>query len=127
MAMIRNASRRRIALLSALLLTGCSIGPEYKKPDVAVPTGFRSQIAMTEAVSFADQPWWGVFQDKALQQLIKDALINNNDLQLAVARIQQARAQVESSTPKACRRSAINLTAAAKEALRRRHGLAPKP
>jgi len=93
--MIRNASRRLNALLSALLLTGCSIGPEYKKPDVAVPTSFRSQIAMTEAVSFADQPWWGVFQDKALQDLIKDALINNNDLQQAVARIQQARAQVE--------------------------------
>lgn len=93
--MIRNTLRRRSALFSALLLTGCSIGPEYKKPDMAVPTSFRSRIAMTEAVSFADQPWWGVFQDKALQELIKDALANNKDLQLAVARIEQARAQVE--------------------------------
>jgi outer membrane protein, multidrug efflux system len=95
MAMIRNTSRSHYALLSALLLAGCSIGPEYKKPDVAVPTSFRSQIAMTEAGSFADQPWWGVFQDKPLQELIKEALTSNNDLQLAVARIQQARAQIE--------------------------------
>src|ERR1700755_3354590 len=95
MAMIRNASRRHTALVSALLLAGCSIGPDYKKPDVAIPPTFRSQIAMTEAVSFADQPWWGVFQDKALQELIKEGVTNNNDLRLAISRIEQARAQVE--------------------------------
>ncbi len=90
-----NSSRRLNALLSALLLAGCTVGPAYQKPEVSVPSNFRSQINMTEAGSFADQPWWGVFQDKALQQLIRDALTNNNDLRLAIARIEQARAQVE--------------------------------
>ena len=90
-----NISRRRSALISALLLAGCTVGPEYKKPDVAVPVTFRSQISATQAGSFADQPWWNVFQDKALQNLIKQALVNNNDLQLTIARIDQARAQVE--------------------------------
>jgi len=95
MAMIRTMSRRRSALFSALLLTGCTVGPEYKKPEIPVPDSFRSQINLTQAGSFADQPWWGVFQDKALQQLIRDALVNNNDLRLAIARIEESRAQVE--------------------------------
>jgi outer membrane protein, multidrug efflux system len=93
--MERLISTRLNALISALLMAGCTVGPSYQKPEVPVPTTFRSQINATGAGSFADQPWWNLFQDKVLQQLIRDALISNNDLQLAVARIDQARAQVE--------------------------------
>jgi multidrug efflux system outer membrane protein len=93
--MKKIGSRKDCALLSVLLLTACTVGPEYNKPEVPVPSSFRSQINMTEAGSFADQPWWGIFQDKALQQLIREALANNNDLRLTIARIDQARAQVE--------------------------------
>jgi multidrug efflux system outer membrane protein len=93
--MTRTISKRLNALISALLMTGCSVGPSYNKPPVPVPTTFRSQINATEAGSFADQPWSNVFQDKVLQALIRDALTGNNDLQLAIARIDQARAQVE--------------------------------
>jgi len=93
--MTKIAARKYSALISALLLTGCTVGPDYKKPEISVPNNFRSQINVTEASSFADQPWWGVFQDKALQNLIREALTNNQDLRLALARIDQARAQVE--------------------------------
>ena len=92
--MDRIILRKSQALFSALLMASCSVGPEYHKPDVAAPSTFRSQIGTVEASSFADQPWWAVFQDQALRQLITEGLQNNNDLKLAVARIEQARAQI---------------------------------
>ena len=85
--------RARPALLAGLLaIAGCTLGPDYKQPDASPPTAFRSQLSPADASSLADLPWWEVFGDEALQQLITEALGNNYDLQIAVARIEQARA-----------------------------------
>jgi len=81
-------------LLPALLISACMVGPEYQKPDVPLPNDFRYQISVPDATSFADLPWWSVFNDKTLQALINEALAHNYDLEVAVARIEQARAQV---------------------------------
>src|SRR4051812_11239737 len=95
-----NRSTTRVAksclgtLLPAFLVAGCVLGPDYKKPELTVPNGFRSQITASDARSFADLPWWNVFDDRALQGIITEALANSNDLQIAVARIEQARAMV---------------------------------
>jgi len=78
----------------AATIAGCKVGPEYRRPDATPPKDFRSQVASTEAGSLADLPWWQVFNDKALQGLITQALAGNYDLKVAVARIEQARAQV---------------------------------
>jgi multidrug efflux system outer membrane protein len=78
----------------AVTVTGCAVGPEYHRPDVTPPKDFRSQLAPAEAGSLADLPWWQVFNDKALQALITQALADNYDLKIAVARIEQARQQV---------------------------------
>lgn len=90
-----KSSRARAGILTVLLpafvITDCTVGPDYKRPVVAVPAQFRSQLGPTEAQSLADLAWWNVFQDKALQQLITVALQNNYDLQIAIARIRQAR------------------------------------
>ena len=89
--------KTRSLLLTAAtiaLLTGCATGPEYKRPDTPVPPQFRAQIAPADANSLADLPWWSVFEDKALQDLVVHALANNYDLQIAVSRIEQARQQV---------------------------------
>lgn len=91
------ARTTRISLglfLPVLLASACTVGPDYKKPEVPVPPAFRAEIAAPEAASFADLPWWNVFDDSALHGLITEALANNNDLQVAVARIEQARALV---------------------------------
>jgi outer membrane protein, multidrug efflux system len=80
------------ALLIAVGLAGCAVGPEYQRPKVTPPSEFKSQLAPSEASSIADLPWWGVFNDKALQSLITQSLANNYDLQTATARIEQARA-----------------------------------
>jgi multidrug efflux system outer membrane protein len=89
------AKRCLIVAVPAVLVASCMVGPLYKKPDATVPGAFRAQISATDAVSFADLPWWSVFNDKPLQDLINEAIANNHDLEVAVSRIEQARAQVE--------------------------------
>jgi outer membrane protein, multidrug efflux system len=84
--------RSALALLSAGLV-GCAVGPNYKRPSVPVPEGFYgSAERVAEARSFADLPWWEVFRDPALQQLIDEALRNGFDARLAAARVEEARA-----------------------------------
>src|SRR5580765_2414534 len=83
-----------VVLMLAATIAGCKVGPEYRRPEAAPPKDLRSQVASTEAGSLADLPWWQVFDDKALQGLITQALAGNYDLKVAVARIEQARAQV---------------------------------
>ncbi|HUN58396.1 MAG TPA: efflux transporter outer membrane subunit [Candidatus Binataceae bacterium] len=75
-------------------LWGFEVGPDYQRPKVMPAVEFRSQLGPSEAVSFADLPWWQVIDDKVLQGLIVTALEQNYDLQLATARVQQARALV---------------------------------
>ncbi len=78
-------------MVTAALLAGCAIGPNYKRPVVAEPQTFRGQ-ATAEAASLADLPWWEVFQDTILKNLITEALGNNYDVKIAAARVQEARA-----------------------------------
>lgn len=86
---------RRVAALACLVLSGCMVGPDYRRPDVTTPPAYRSQIGAAEAASFGDLPWWEVFRDPALQELVRTALANNLDLKQAVARVEQARAQLK--------------------------------
>ena len=80
-------------LVAAGLLGGCAIGPDYKRPSVAQPPMFRGQ-ASAEAASFADAPWWDIFQDPSLKGLIQEALVKNYDVAIAAARVQEARANL---------------------------------
>ncbi|MGB8654286.1 MAG: efflux transporter outer membrane subunit [Candidatus Acidiferrales bacterium] len=81
-----------------VFLAGCSVGPNYKRPDVDVPTAYRGlpedQAAANAAASLADEKWWDVFQDQELQGLIRTALKNNYDLRIAATRVVEARAQL---------------------------------
>jgi multidrug efflux system outer membrane protein len=88
---MKRSARVLSVVVAAALVGGCAIGPDYKRPAVANPEMFRGQ-AMAEAVSFADAPWWEVFQDPILKELIADALHNNYDVAIAAARVQEARA-----------------------------------
>lgn len=75
-------------------LWGLEVGPDYKAPEIKQVTEFRSEVGPSEAASLADLPWWNVFNDPALQTLIASSLANNYDLQLATARVEQARSLV---------------------------------
>ena len=85
-------------MLAAGLLAGCKVGPNYHRPDVQTPTNFRTLAPDTQAQaqvsSYADLPWWEVFHDPKLQELIRTAVKQNYDLQLATERINAARAEL---------------------------------
>ena len=85
-------------LLATSFLSACAVGPNYRKPVVQVPTSYRGATpgpeVQAQAASYADLPWWQVFQDSVLQELIRTALKQNYDLQLATERINAARAQL---------------------------------
>jgi outer membrane protein, multidrug efflux system len=87
-----------VAMASLGLVAGCRVGPNYHRPVVKSPTAFRdlseNAQVQAQAASYADLPWWQVFQDPQLQELIRTALKQNYDLQLATERINSARAQV---------------------------------
>jgi len=74
-----------------LFLTGCAVGPNYKRPSINAPETFRGEIEISTN-SFASLPWWQVFHDDTLQSLIRTALTDNYDLRIAVTRVEQARA-----------------------------------
>ena len=78
-----------------LALTGCMVGPKYKRPPVTVPDTFRGiapDAGPQTATSIGDEKWWEVFQDPQLQGLIREALSQNYDVRIAATRVLQAQA-----------------------------------
>lgn len=82
--------------VAAATLAGCTVGPNYKRPQIAVPESFRAPEPLPESqgASLADLKWFEVFRDPQLDDLIKIALVQNYDLRDAVARVDQARANL---------------------------------
>jgi multidrug efflux system outer membrane protein len=88
--------KRGALLAAAFLLAGCTVGPDYRRPELPVPPDFRGQAPDTAPgeASIGDLAWWQIFQDETLQSLIRAALAENYDLRVAAARVLDARAQV---------------------------------
>jgi multidrug efflux system outer membrane protein len=82
-------------LLCAAMLSGCAIGPDYKRPAVDAPSAFRFEIK--EAHTLANSAWWRQFDDPMLDQLITIALAENKDVKIAAARIEQFLGQYAST------------------------------
>jgi outer membrane protein, multidrug efflux system len=85
------------SLFTALLISGCMVGPDYKRPAATVPTEYRGvspEAAKAEAASLGDEKWWDVFRDEQLQSLIRTAIQQNYDLRIAATRVLQAQAQL---------------------------------
>lgn len=87
--------RMRISLaVTLVILAGCAVGPDYKRPALDVPPGYRYPASetnvTTDATSFADLKWWEVYQDEKLSGYIRAALTNNYDMKIAAARVLQS-------------------------------------
>src|SRR5690242_1271413 len=83
------------ACLLPLLLGSCTVGPNYKRPKVNLPTAYRGATPdQTSSGSLGDQKWWTVFQDAVLQNLIRTALQQNYDVRIAATRVLQAQSQL---------------------------------
>ena len=98
-------SERRFTLFVPLVccaalvfISGCVVGPNYKRPIVNAPPTFRgltdAEAANPAPASLGDQKWWEVFQDQQLQQLMRTALQQNYDVRIAAARVLEAQAQL---------------------------------
>jgi len=85
---------RWLTAIVFLVLTGCMVGPKYKRPPVTVPDTYRGVApeAGSQAASLGDEKWWEVFQDPQLQGLIREALSQNYDVRIAATRVLQAQA-----------------------------------
>ncbi len=81
------------SLLAVGLFAGCALGPNYRRPAVPAPEVFRGQKEAPTRESLACMPWWKVFKDPVLQDLIAESLRNNYDLKIAISRVEQARAR----------------------------------
>ena len=86
------------AVLCSAFLSACMVGPKYHRPVVQTPNTFRDLAdkphIKAQSASYADLPWWQVFKDPKLQELIRTALKQNYDLEIATERINAARAQL---------------------------------
>jgi multidrug efflux system outer membrane protein len=91
-------TRRFVAITLVLLMTGCKVGPNYKRPVLSTPDQYRGAAPdlsnQPGTQPFAEMQWETVFQDETLRALIKEALTNNYDMQIAASRILQAQAVV---------------------------------
>jgi len=87
-----------LKLLVIVLISGCAVGPDYKRPPYPVPESFRGAgpgIPSRPAdTSFGDLQWFAVFKDPQLQELIRIALAENYDVQIAAQRVLAAREQI---------------------------------
>src|SRR5437899_9911054 len=94
---MRRRHFRIVLLLSASLLSGCAVGPDYRSPDISVTSRLLGQdgIGRRELRSKADlQTWWAAFDDPMLTRFVALALDQNLDVALAAARVAQARASL---------------------------------
>ena len=88
----------RFALVCSLasLLSGCAaVGPDYVRPEVDTPQAWR--VGYQEAAGMADTRWWGQFGDPVLTQLIATALLENYDVRIAAARVEQFLGQLKTA------------------------------
>ena len=88
--------KKFLLLTIAVLLAGCAVGPNYKRPTVNVPTDYRDSMAAQTAStsSLGNENWWQVYQDPVLARLIHTAIQQNYDVRIAATRVLEAQAQL---------------------------------
>lgn len=86
--------RAPLALIAAAALAGCAIGPDYSRPAVELPGGYPSAEPAGAALPPVEPRWWTLYGDATLDDLVATALQRNPDIEAAVARIEEANAQL---------------------------------
>jgi len=83
--------------LAALLVSGCAVGPRYVRPSVPTPPAYKETSASMSPASAQpiQQKWWEVFGDSELDALEPQIQVSNQNLKIAAAEYQQARAMVQ--------------------------------
>jgi len=79
-----------VIMIAALGLNACSIWPDYMRPNISMPEMFTSQKEVANAPLTVPNRWWELYRDATLNNLIDEALKNNTDIKVAVARVEEA-------------------------------------
>ncbi|HEY5932449.1 MAG TPA: efflux transporter outer membrane subunit, partial [Nitrospira sp.] len=85
---------RRLLAASALVMlaVGCSMGPNYTRPETPSADAWRMTAATSESI--ANLPWWELLKDQELQRLIRTALEENQDVRTAAASVEEFQSQL---------------------------------
>jgi multidrug efflux system outer membrane protein len=83
------------ATLAGVSLFSCKVGPDYKRPGVEVPGGYKRASKQEKKQPRLGSHWWRIFNDPELNRLEDAALAANQDIKAAMARVTQARAAAE--------------------------------
>jgi len=83
-------NKRLLLMIFTTLIAGCAMGPDYERPETAMPEAFEQ--AVDEGPTIANLHWWDLFGDEQLNELIRIALEQNKDMAIAISRIEEARA-----------------------------------
>lgn len=94
---LRRQAITALTLTGLTLVGGCALGPDYKRPDILVPTEYRWQQHADSGDDFGNLDWWQVYRDDQLQAILEIALRENFDVRIAAARVEQARATLGST------------------------------
>lgn len=93
---VAGSSARAIALGASLLLGGCSLVPEYHRPEPAMPSAWNTEAPAGDAKAVGVHGgWWRDFGSEELTALVDRSLTGNYSLQAAVARVDEARGSAE--------------------------------
>jgi len=89
-----------LPVLTALVITGCAVGPDYRRPEATtIPSVYagvsKEWKVATPRAHLPKGNWWKIFGDPELNKLEAEAAEANQDLKAAVARFDQARAQAD--------------------------------
>ncbi|TMH38908.1 MAG: efflux transporter outer membrane subunit [Betaproteobacteria bacterium] len=101
-------SARKLSFACALLLAGCAVGPDYERPAMELPAAYPEQDIGAAALR---PDWWKLYNDPKLDELVASTLERNADIRLAVARIEEADANLRAA--RAAFLPEIDLTGAA--------------
>ncbi|KPK33355.1 MAG: hypothetical protein AMS24_01475 [Chlamydiae bacterium SM23_39] len=82
--------KNKLKYISILLISGCMVGPDYKKPDISLPKNFIEDRSKLEITSIKE--WWKNFNNQTLNDIIEIAISNNYDLKIALEKIEETRA-----------------------------------
>lgn len=84
--------KRYLILAAALVLGGCMVGPNYKRPEQALPAAFTEADPAGPKLPAVPSQWWLLYNDPVLDELIRSGLERNADVRQAIARVEQAEA-----------------------------------
>jgi multidrug efflux system outer membrane protein len=87
-----SSVRTALPFCIAALLAGCAVGPDYRRPEIELPARFQDAKEAPAAV--IDAEWWKLYGDARLNEMVEGALARNTDVRIAIARIEEADAQL---------------------------------